>query len=67
VGRNQDTPLLLTVPEAAAKLGISRSSFYELIRGKKLEIVKIGRSTRIPESDIVSFVERLRFANATRT
>ena len=51
---------LLTIPEAAAALRISRSSVYQLIRDKHLEIIKIGRSTRVPAFAIDGVVELFR-------
>jgi excisionase family DNA binding protein len=58
------TARLLTVPEAAAALRISRSSVYQLIRAKQLEIIKIGRSTRVPAAAIDGFVELFRKCQA---
>lgn len=55
---------LMTVPETASTLRLSRSSVYELIRGKQLEIVKIGRSTRVPAAAVDRLVEALSKANA---
>lgn len=54
--------LLLTIVEVGAKLGIGRSSVYELIRKQQLETVKIGRCTRVPAVAVATFVERLRAA-----
>lgn len=51
---------LLTIPETAAALRLSRSSIYQLIRDKHLEIVKIGRSTRVPATVVDEIVELLR-------
>lgn len=54
------TPALRTIPQAAAALNVGRSTIYELIRQKQLEIVKIGRCTRIPTDAIEQFVMQLR-------
>jgi excisionase family DNA binding protein len=51
---------LLTIPETAAALRISRSSVYQLIRDKHLEIIKIGRSTRVPATAVDGVVEQFR-------
>ena len=40
-------PILLTVSEVATCLRVGRSTVYELIRAKHLDVVKIGRCTRI--------------------
>ena len=37
-------PILLTIPEAAVRLRIGRSTVYELISSGSLEVVHIGRS-----------------------
>jgi len=51
--------LLLTVPEAATRLGIGRTKLYELIAGGKLRTVRIGRAVRIPASSVIAYVENL--------
>jgi excisionase family DNA binding protein len=40
--------LLMTVPEAAKRLSLSRSTVYELIRRGELTAVKVGGARRIP-------------------
>lgn len=52
--------LLLTVVEAAQVLGIGRSTMYELIRTRQVEVVHLGRCARIPTTALEEFVERLR-------
>lgn len=47
------------VEEAADRLSISRAHTYELIRTGELPSVKIGRSRRIRESDLVTFIAQL--------
>ena len=39
---------LLTVPEVMARLKISRSTVYDLIRTRQLASITIGRARRIP-------------------
>ncbi|MFF7192174.1 helix-turn-helix domain-containing protein [Streptomyces sp. NPDC093221] len=39
---------LLTVPEVMARLKISRSTVYDLIRTRQLASLTIGRARRIP-------------------
>jgi excisionase family DNA binding protein len=53
-------PLLLTVPEAAATLRISRAQAYILIARGELESVRIGASRRVPAAALSAFVEQLR-------
>ncbi|SQD94582.1 DNA binding domain, excisionase family [Parafrankia sp. Ea1.12] len=52
--------LLLTVDEAAALLGIGRSTVYDLIRGRRLESVRIGRARRVPRTAVLAYIDRLR-------
>jgi excisionase family DNA binding protein len=40
--------LLLTTTEAASRLGIGRSTLYDLIRTNRLCTVKIGRRRLVP-------------------
>lgn len=41
-------PLVITVPEAAARLGLSRSAAYEAVRRKEIPSLKIGRRLLVP-------------------
>ena len=52
--------LLMTVTEAALSLGVSRSTLYELIGRRELEVVHIGRSARVPVEALHALVERMR-------
>ena len=40
--------LCITVPEAAAMLGISRNFAYELVKQKKIPVVQFGKRLLIP-------------------
>jgi excisionase family DNA binding protein len=51
---------LLTIDEAAQRLGIGRSHAYIYVMKGELESVKLGRSRRVPEQAIDAFIERLR-------
>ena len=55
-----DEKRLLTVAEAARRLGIGRSHAYIYVLRGDLESVKLGRSRRVPVEAIDAFVERLR-------
>lgn len=59
--------LLLTVTEAAAALGLSRSVVYELTAAGALESVTIGRSRRVPVAALHDFVARLRHQSESST
>jgi excisionase family DNA binding protein len=52
--------VLVTVCQAAELLAIGRTSVYDLIGRGELEVVRIGRSIRIPVDAVHHFVERRR-------
>jgi excisionase family DNA binding protein len=49
-------PLATTVPNAAAALGIGRTTLYDLIKGGRLETMKVGRRTLIKMDSLRQFV-----------
>jgi excisionase family DNA binding protein len=49
-------PILLTITEAATALAIGRTTVYELIGAGDLDVVHIGRSSRIPVDAIHAFI-----------
>ena len=51
--------LLLTVPEAAAVLRVSRGKLYELIRRGELLSVLVGGSRRVPQAAVLRYVREL--------
>jgi excisionase family DNA binding protein len=53
------TRLLLTVPEAAEALAISRSKLYELITTGAIASIRIDGSRRIPLIALEDYVSRL--------
>jgi excisionase family DNA binding protein len=55
-----DGRVLLTVPEAARSLAIGRTLLYELIAAGRIEVVHIGRCTRVPVEAVYEFVARQR-------
>ncbi|MEW1640154.1 helix-turn-helix domain-containing protein [Streptomyces sp. NPDC093801] len=50
---------LLTVPEVMARLKISRSTIYDLIRTRRLASVTIGRARRIPARTLTDYIHHL--------
>lgn len=52
-----DQRLLYTVNEVAERLGISPSATRRLIKGRQIRSVTIGRSVRIPKSEVTLFIE----------
>jgi excisionase family DNA binding protein len=53
------TRLLLTVPEAAQALAISRSKLYELIASGAIRSVRIDGSRRIPADALTTYIHNL--------
>ena len=53
-----DSSFLLTVPEAARLLRISRNLTYELIRQKALPHVRLGRRILVPRQGLVNWIAR---------
>lgn len=49
-------PLAHSVNEACERLGIGRTSLYELIAAKEIRPFKIGRKTLIPEAELVRVI-----------
>ena len=52
--------LVLTVEEAAERLGIGRTLMYALITAGEVESVRIGRLRRMPANALEKFVMGLR-------
>jgi excisionase family DNA binding protein len=51
--------LLLTVEEAAERIGICRSNMFKLIRQGDVESVRIGRLRRVTPAALEDYVRRL--------
>ena len=57
-----DEKLLLTVIEAARRLGIGRTLMYELLDAGEIASVHIGRLHKVPVGALQDFIERRRTA-----
>ena len=53
-----DEKLLLTVVEAAHRLGIGRTLMYELLGSGQIRSVHVGRLHKVPVDALARFVER---------
>ena len=51
--------LLMTVPEAAEALAISRSKLYELMASGAIASIRIDGSRRIPVTALDDYISRL--------
>ena len=49
--------LLVSIPDAAAQLAISRSKAYQLVAAGELPVLRIGRSARIRREDLEAWVQ----------
>ncbi len=58
--------LLITVEEAAHRLGISRTVMYRLVSSGLVESVRVGRLRRIPPECLDEFVATLRAIQAPK-
>ncbi len=50
--------LCITVPEAAAMLGISRNFAYELVKQGKLPVIRFGKRLLIPRLALDRMLEK---------
>ncbi|KQY55303.1 hypothetical protein ASD11_17275 [Aeromicrobium sp. Root495] len=57
-------PLLVTVEDAARRLGIARTSMFRLIQEQEVDSVRIGRLRRVPVVCLDEYVARLRSQDA---
>ena len=55
---NLPEPLVVTVPEAARMLSLSRAKLYPLISSGEIRSLKIGKCRRVPVREIESFIDR---------
>jgi excisionase family DNA binding protein len=51
-------PLLLTIPQVAAMLGLGRTKVYDLIDHEGLPTVKLGTARRIPRQALEVWLTR---------
>lgn len=54
----------LTVYEFCATTSISRAKFYEEVSAKRIRILKSGRRTLVPASEVVAWLDSLSTAAA---
>ncbi len=49
-------PLTVRIPQAAAMLGIGRSTLYLFIASGEIETIKLGRTTLVPVAALEAFL-----------
>ncbi len=54
----EELPLMLTVLDVAAVLGISRAGAYELVRSDGFPVLKIGNRIVIPKDKFLLWIEK---------
>ena len=52
-----ELPLMLSVPEVAAVLGISRAGAYELVKDKGFPALKVGSRIVVPKEKFIEWVD----------
>jgi excisionase family DNA binding protein len=57
VSVTDDGPLVMSVEDAAKKLGISRSLAYELVQQGRVPAIRLGRRIVVPRRKLLRFVE----------
>ena len=53
-----ELPLMLSVPDVSAVLGISRAGAYELVKTEGFPSLNIGTRIIIPKDDFISWIKR---------
>ncbi len=49
---------VLTIPQVAARLKVSRNTVYRLIGAGELPVVQVGSLSRIAEADLQNYIDR---------
>ena len=52
-----ELPLMLSVPEVAKVLGISRAGAYELVRSDSFPKVRIGNRIVVPRDKFIAWID----------
>ncbi len=52
-----ELPLVLSVPEMAAVLGISRTVAYDLVRSKGFPSIRIGTRLIVPKENLMEWIQ----------
>jgi excisionase family DNA binding protein len=50
-------PMLLTIPQVATELGLSRAMVYTLINREGLPVIRLGRAVRVSTTSLQKWVE----------
>lgn len=50
---------LLTISEVLARLSLGRSTFYQLVKDRKIPLRKVGGASRVRSDDLHRYIEDL--------
>lgn len=53
----EELPLMLSVPEVAAVLGISQAGAYELVRTEGFPSLKVGSRIVVPKEKFIEWID----------
>lgn len=53
----EELPLMLSVPEVAAVLGISQAGAYELVRTDGFPSLKVGSRIVVPKEKLIEWID----------
>ena len=59
-----ELPLMLSVPEMASVLGISRAGAYELVKEKRFPSLTIGSRILVPRDKLIAWIDEKSSGNA---
>jgi excisionase family DNA binding protein len=54
----ETTDQILTIPEVAKYLKISKSKIYYMVSKKEIPHIRIGRNVRVRETDLMRFIDK---------
>lgn len=54
----EDLPLMLSVQQLAAALGISKAGAYELVKAKNFPAINIGTRIVIPKEQFIEWINK---------
>ena len=60
----EEMPLMLSVPEVAAVLGISRAGAYELVKERGFPTLTIGSRILVPRDKLMKWIDEKSSGNA---
>ena len=59
---NDDAIVLFPVNEAMQALGVGRTTFYKLVKEKRIDLVHIGKKALVTRASLTAFVASLKAA-----